>query len=127
MNLKTYNNDGILVPIESDDLGFTPKRIFYVYGVSCGEERGNHAHHETQQLLVCVRGSILVKIHDGFYESSTLLKENDSIFVDRMMWDSQIYLTGDDILLSICSTTYNKNDYIEDFEEFVSLVKGEDQ
>jgi dTDP-4-dehydrorhamnose 3,5-epimerase-like enzyme len=124
MNLKTYDNDGILVPIESSDLGFIPKRIFYVYGVSCGEERGNHAHYETQQLLICVRGSILVKIHDGICETRTLLEKNDSVFVDRMMWDSQVYLTGDDILLSICSTTYDKNDYIESFEEFVTLSKG---
>ena len=48
INLETYKNiDGILVPIEFDSFAFTPKRIFYVYGVPAGEERGLHAHYET--------------------------------------------------------------------------------
>ena len=123
MNLETYkDSDGILVPIELDSLTFSPKRLFYVYGVPQGEERGFHAHHETQQLLVCVRGAVLVKLHDGFHEQYFTLSQNDSVFVDKMIWDSQVYLTGDDILLSICSTKYDKKDYIEDFKVFLKKV-----
>lgn len=126
MNLETYkNNDGILVPIELDSLTFPPKRLFYIYGVPAGEERGLHAHYETQQLLVCVQGSILVKLHDGFREKYFMLSQNDSVFVDKMIWDSQTYLTGDDILLSICSTKYDKQDYIEDFRTFLKKVRGD--
>ena len=40
-----------------------------------------------------------------------------------MIWDSQIFLTGNDVLLSICSTEYNKKDYIEDFDLFLDLTK----
>ena len=39
-----------------------------------------------------------------------------------MVWDSQVFLTGDDMLMSICSTPYKKEDYIEDFDLFLSLV-----
>ena len=126
MNLETYkNDDGVLVPIELDFLKFSPKRLFYVYGVPRGEERGLHAHYETQQLLVCVQGAILVKLHDGFHEQYFTLSQNDSIFVDKMIWDSQVYLTGDDILLSICSTEYDKEDYIEDFKVFLKKARGD--
>jgi hypothetical protein len=52
-NLKTIkDDDGTLVPIEFSDLPFEPKRIFYVCDVPKGEERGNHAHFETRQLLM---------------------------------------------------------------------------
>ena len=126
INLETYKNiDGILVPIEFDSFAFTPKRIFYVYGVPAGEERGLHAHYETQQVLGCLQGSILVKLHDGFREQYYTLSQNDSVFVDKMVWDSQTYLTGDDILLSICSTKYDKQDYIEDFKMFLKKARGD--
>lgn len=121
--LKTIiDEDGVLVPIEFNKLPFEPKRIFYVCDVPKGEERGNHAHYETQQILICLKGMIQVKLHDGFNLSKHLLIADEFIFVDKMIWDSQVFLSGDDILLSICSTSYDKSDYIEDFDQFISLV-----
>ena len=125
-NLKTIkDDDGTLVPIEFSDLPFKVKRIFYVCDVPKGEERGNHAHFETRQLLICLQGSILVKIHDGKDLKEYRLMPNQSILVERMIWDSQVFETDSDVLLSICSTSYNKSDYIEDFEEFLRIVNKE--
>jgi len=126
-NLKTIKDDeGTLVPIEFSDLPFEPKRIFYVCDVPKGEEGGNHAHFETQQLLMCLQGSILVKIHDGKDLKEYRLIPNQSILVERMIWDSQVFETGNDVLLAVCSTNYNKSDYIEDFEEFLRTINEED-
>tara|TARA_R110000824_G_scaffold32871_2_gene105935 strand:- start:3317 stop:3703 length:387 start_codon:yes stop_codon:yes gene_type:complete len=116
--------DGILVPIEFDSLPFEPKRIFYVLGVPKGEERGMHAHYNTQQILTCLRGKILVKLHDGTTSLVYELRPNEWIFVDKMIWDSQVFLTGDDVLMSMCSTKYNKSDYIEDFAKFKQICTG---
>jgi len=125
-NLKTIKDDeGTLVPIEFSDLPFEPKRIFYVCDVPKGEERGNHAHFETRQFLVCLQGSILVKLHDGKELKEYRLMPNQSVLVERMIWDSQVFETDRDVLLSICSTNYNKSDYIEDFEEFLRIVNKE--
>ena len=62
-------------------------------------------------------------MHNGRYLESIKLKPNQSVLVDKMIWDSQIFLTGNDVLLSICSTEYNKKDYIEDFDLFLDLTK----
>ena len=113
--------DGILVPIEFDNLPFEPKRIFYVLDVPKGEERGMHAHYNTQQILMCLQGAILVKLNDGVVERRHSLRPNEWLFVDRMVWDSQVFLTGNDILMSMCSTKYNKSDYIEDFTQFKQI------
>ena len=119
-NWKAFKDpDGTLVPIEFNKLPFVPKRIFYVCGVPKGEERGSHAHFETRQLLVCLQGSILVKLNDGKELKEYRLMPNQSILVEKMIWDSQVFETGNDMLLSVCSTNYNKSDYIEDFEEFL--------
>ena len=115
--------DGTLVPIEFNRIPFVPKRIFYVCDIPKDEERGNHAHYETKQLLICVQGEIIVKMHNGRYLESIKLTPNQSVLVDKMIWDSQIFLTGNDVLLSICSTEYNKKDYIEDFDLFLDLTK----
>jgi dTDP-4-dehydrorhamnose 3,5-epimerase-like enzyme len=111
--------DGTLVPIEFDKLPFVPKRMFYVCDIPKDEERGNHAHYETKQVLICVQGEILVKLHNGKTLETTILKPNQSVFVDKMVWDSQVFLTGNDVLMSICSTPYDKADYIEDFDSFL--------
>jgi len=117
------DDDGTLVPIEFSKLPFKPRRIFYVCDVPKGEERGMHAHYETQQILTCIKGKILVKLHNGISMSETVLEENDTVFIDKMTWDSQVFLTGNDVLLSICSTEYNLDDYIDDFDFFLKLNK----
>lgn len=117
------DEDGTLVPIEFSKLPFEPKRIFYVCDVPKDEERGMHAHYNTQQVLTCVRGKILIKLHNGISISETVLQENDTIFIEKMIWDSQVFLTGDDVLLSICSTAYSTEDYISDFDLFLKLSK----
>ena len=121
--------DGNLVPIEFSNLPITPKRIFYVTGVPKGETRGRHAHHKTKQVLICVRGEIEVTLvrpigNGHTHVESTLLTPNEWVFVDRLTWDYQRFLTGDDILLSICSTAYDPSDYIEDITELENIVDG---
>ena len=77
--------DGTLVPIEFNRIPFVPKRIFYVCDIPKDEERGNHAHYETKQLLICVQGEIIVKMHNGRYLESIKLKPNQSVLVDKMI------------------------------------------
>lgn len=116
--------DGSLIPIEFKDLPFIPKRIFIVSNVPKNAERGQHAHFETQQILICLKGKILVKLYNGKSLDEFHLNEKEGIFVDKMIWDSQVFLTGDDILLSICSTNYDKKDYIENMKEFEEIING---
>ena len=116
-------DNGTLVPIDFSELTFVPRRVFYVTGVPAGDKRGQHAHYETQQLLICVKGKILVHLYDGYKTETIVMEENESVFVDRMIWDSQTYETGEDIMLSLCSTEYDKADYIEDIKEFDKIIR----
>jgi len=121
--LKQFVEDnGTLVPIDFSELTFAPKRVFYVAGVPAGDERGRHAHYETQQLLICLQGRISVHLYDGYKTETIIMNKHDSVFVDKMIWDSQTYETGDDIMLSLCSTEYDKADYIEDINEFERMT-----
>lgn len=122
---KIVEKEGMLIPFElSKEIPFKPKRIFYITNVPKGTVRGQHAHYKTHQILICIKGSITVTLWDG--KQTQCIERNliagDYIHVPPMVWDSQIYHTGEDILLSICSTNYDKSDYITDIKEFKKLT-----
>lgn len=72
-------------------------------------------------MLICIRGKIDVKLFNGQKTDVVSLLPHQGVVVDKMIWDSQIFHTGDDILLVLCSTNYDKKDYIEDLEDFVKI------
>jgi len=117
-------NEGILYPIEFQSLDFEPKRIFFVTNVPKGEIRGKHAHYKTKQYLICVKGLIQISIYNGCVWDREIIGEGEYTFIDQLLWDEQKYLTGNDILLSICSTIYDKNDYINNILEYEKIKNG---
>lgn len=121
--IKLHNHEGALCVAEFDSLPFKPKRMFFVKNVPVGVERGNHAHKKTQQLLICVQGKIKIITHDGNTRHENVMEANDAVHVKSMVWDSQIFLTDDALLLVLASTNYDKKDYITDFTEFKKMKK----
>jgi dTDP-4-dehydrorhamnose 3,5-epimerase-like enzyme len=110
---------GSLVPISLDNLGFVARRLFYVVGVPKGATRGGHAHQKTRQILVCLQGLILVELFDGKETERAHLHPLEYVEVKPMTWDSQTFLTGNEVLLVICSTQFDERDYIRDRDEFI--------
>lgn len=110
---------GDLLPIEMDTIPFEVKRTFMVYNVPKDVSRGFHAHHQCQQYLLCVNGEIEVTLipKEGDKEV-IILKKGEACLVDTYVWDSQKFLTGNDILLVFCSINFDRDDYITDFEKF---------
>jgi|TARA_R100000084_G_C4586934_1_gene116543 hypothetical protein len=118
-----FPTDGMLVPVELEKLiPFDVKRIFYIQGVKSLQKRGKHAHIKTNQVLVCLKGNIkcICKDQHGGEVSIILSDPTTGIHVPEMIWDEQIYLSEDSILLSFCSTNYDKQDYIENWEDFIN-------
>lgn len=111
---KFIDERGILVPFELEKLSFLPKRFFYVYNVPVGTWRGGHAHYETEQFLICVQGKIAVKLESKNGIEEFVLEEGETCYIEKLVWDSQNFLEEDSVLLVLCSTNYNKSDYIFD-------------
>ena len=123
-NTKTVvDPTGNLCPIESSrDVPFDIKRIFYVYGVSDKDTRGQHAHYKTEQLLICLSGKVEVVCKDGLKESRFLLESpQQALYIPEMIWDEQVYRTEDSVLLVLSSTLYDPSDYIHDWDQFKRL------
>lgn len=106
-------------------LPFEPKRYFTVFDVKSKEVRGEHAHRQLHQFLVCLKGSCAVVVDDGnSREEYQLDKPNLGIYLPPMIWGVQYKYTSDAILLVIASDKYDPDDYIRDYDEFLSLVAG---
>jgi len=124
MKLKSLTDTrGNLTPVEFKGLPFIPKRIFIVDSVPAGFRRGCHAHYVNKQFLICLKGKVRVGIHDGGCYREHILNPNEGLLVENLVWDHQDFLTGNDILLVLCSTAFNKSDYIKDFRKFIKIGK----
>ena len=119
--------DGNLVPIEANhDIPFPIKRVFYVYGVKNQDDRGKHSHYKTKQVLICVHGKVEVLVNDGLKEKKYLLESpQQALYIPEMIWDEQIYLSEDTVLLVLSNMKYNPKDYIHDFETFKKIKQNE--
>ncbi len=124
MNNIFEDERGSLLPINLKEIPFDVKRVFTVYNVPKDTVRGDHAHYKTKQYLICVKGMIKVILESGENETTeTILKKGDSIFIDKLVWDSQQFLTDDDVMLVFANTEYNFEDYILDKNKFYDTLR----
>ena len=106
------------------DLPFMPNRVFYVYNVPDAKVRGEHAHRECHQLLICVNGSMSVVVDDGLAREEYLLdKPWMGIYMPPLTWGIQYKYSADAVLMVFASHAYNPSDYIRDYEDFLKAVK----
>lgn len=102
---------------------FAAKRYFMVFDVPSVETRGEHAHRECHQFLICVRGSCAVVADDGTNRQEFLLDRQDlGIHLPPMVWGIQYKYSADAVLLVFASHYYDSADYIRDYSEFRQLA-----
>ena len=102
---------------------FPVKRYFMVFDVPSVETRGEHAHRECHQFLICVRGSCAVVADDGAQRQEFLLDRPDvGIHLPPKVWGIQYKYSADAVLLVFASHHYDSADYIRNYAEFRQLV-----
>lgn len=105
------------------DLPFVPQRYFSVFDVPSQETRGEHAHRRCHQFLICVHGSVRVLADDGTRrEDFTLDSPSLGIHLPPMIWGTQYRYSRDAVLLVFASESYDPDEYIRDYSEFMSIV-----
>ena len=103
---------------------FSAKRYFIVFGVPSVETRGEHAHRECHQFLVCVRGSCALVADDGVNREEFLLDQPDlGVHLAPMVWGIQYKYSPDAVLLVFASDYYDSSDYIRDYSDFKKMIR----
>lgn len=112
---------GSLSVAQEPGLPFTPKRVYWTYGVPEGTERGGHAHKTLWQVLLCVHGSITVRLDDGmgWKEEMTLGNPAEGLLLPPPFWHTMKFGRPDSVLVVIASEPYDEADYFRDYGEFL--------
>jgi dTDP-4-dehydrorhamnose 3,5-epimerase-like enzyme len=116
---------GSLLAVElAKDIPFSVARLFTVMNVPSHHVRGEHAHKECHQLLVCLQGSVTVAADNGKDRRVWMLdRPNIGLHIKPMTWAAQYRYTADAVLAVFASHPYEAADYIRDYEEFLAAVK----
>ena len=102
---------------------FDAKRYLIGFHVPLVEVRGEHAHKECHQFLICARGKISAIADDGFNRQEFVLDRPDlGLYLPPKVWGVQYKYSPDALLLVFASHYYDNADYIRDYSEFRQLV-----
>ena len=122
---KISSRAGNITAIENNvEIPFELKRIFYLYDIPGGEDRGAHAHKECHQFLIAASGSFEVQLDDGNVKKTVMLNQPyRGLHIPPGIWASEVNFSSGAICLAMASHKYNASDYIRDYNEFLELTK----
>ncbi len=118
---KIHNPQGNLTFIESDSqIPFAIQRVYYVYDVPGGAERGGHAHKELHQLIVAMSGSFDITLDDGKNKKTFhLARSYYGLYVCPMIWREIDNFSSGSVLMVLASNKYTEEDYYRNYDDFM--------
>lgn len=121
---KIEDPRGNLSVLEKNILPFVIKRVYFLYDVPSGAERGGHAHIEQEECIIAVSGSFDVVLNDGDTETVfSLNKPNEGLYVSKNTWRELKNFSSGSVCLVVSSGEFDEQDYIRSFSEFSEYLK----
>ncbi len=119
---KIEDARGNLTFIEEESLiPFAIKRVYYLYDVPGGSERGGHAHIELNQLIIALAGSFDVELDDGKTKKTfTLNRPYEGLYICPGIWRELKNFSSGSVCLVLASNLYSEDDYYRDYDQFIS-------
>ncbi|WP_339612002.1 FdtA/QdtA family cupin domain-containing protein [uncultured Planktosalinus sp.] len=112
---------GNISVIEKNVLPYSIKRVYYLYDVPSSAQRGGHAHKEQLEFLIPISGSFDVVLKDGKETRLvTLNKPDKGLLIKTNVWRELENFSSGAVCLVIASGEYDEDDYIRDFNEFLT-------
>lgn len=113
---------GLLGVVEDQELPFTIRRVFWLSEVPENTMRGGHAHHRSQQILICVKGSIKAHLEDikGQQFEFRLQSQSQGLFLPPLFWGS-FEFGSDTQAIALASDYFDEADYIRNYQDFKKL------
>jgi dTDP-4-dehydrorhamnose 3,5-epimerase-like enzyme len=117
---KIQNRSGNITPVHNNiEIPFAVQRVFYLYDIPGGIDRGAHAHKECHQFLIAASGSFEVQLDDGKVKKTVMLNQPfRGLHIPPGIWASEVNFSSGAICLVLASHTYTEKDYLRNYEEF---------
>lgn len=122
---KIQDPRGNLTFIEGGNhVPFDIKRVYYLYDVPGGAERGGHAHKELSQLIVAMSGSFDVLLDDGTQKVKFHLNRSyNGLYVCPMIWRELDNFSSGSVCMVLASKYYDESDYYRIYNDFIKDLK----
>lgn len=116
---------GNLTFIEADrHIPFKIQRVYYLYDVPGGAERGGHAHKNLHQLIIAISGSFDIHLDDGIEKKSMHLNRSyNGLYVCPMIWREIDNFSSGAVCMVLASDYYEESDYFRDYQDFLLAIK----
>jgi dTDP-4-dehydrorhamnose 3,5-epimerase-like enzyme len=123
---RIHDPRGNLTFVEgSHHVPFDIKRVYYLYDVPGGAERGGHAHKQLEQLIVAMSGSFDVILDDGYEKRRVHLNRSyNGLYVPRMIWRELDNFSSGSVCMVLASNYYDETDYYRDHVDFLLALKA---
>ena len=124
---KVHTNVGNITVVENgDNIPFEVKRVYYLYDVPSGEERGGHAHYELEQYIIAASGAFDVVLDDGVNKRRfSLNRPNLALHIVPGLWRELDNFSSGSISMVLASHNFDEKDYIRDYKEYLKLRDNE--
>lgn len=121
---KIVDYRGNLTFIEQNQhVPFDIKRVYYLYDVPAGADRGGHAHKALQQFIIPLSGSFDIHLDDGKGKKSFHLNRPfQSLYIPKMIWREINNFSSGSVCLVLASEHYDEDDYYRDYNEFLKAA-----
>jgi dTDP-4-dehydrorhamnose 3,5-epimerase-like enzyme len=123
---KIADPRGNLTFVESGrHIPFAIQRVYYLYDVPGGAERGGHAHKELHQLIIAMSGSFDVVLDDGYAKQRFHLNRSYfGLYIPPMIWRELDNFSSGSICMVLASNYYEESDYYRDHVDYLLAIKG---
>lgn len=121
---KITDSRGNLTFVEGNNhIPFDIRRVYYLYDVPGGAERGGHAHKGLHQLIIAMSGSFDVILNDGNEKKRIHLNRSYiGLYVCPMIWRELDNFSSGSVCMVLASNIYEESDYYRDYDEYVSAL-----
>lgn len=116
-----HNEAGNITVLENgQNVPFDIKRVYYLYDVPMGAERGGHGHYELQQYVVAASGSFTFVLDDGISKKEVFLNHpNKALHIVPGIWREMRDFSTGSVCLVLASMEYTEDDYMREYDEFL--------
>jgi hypothetical protein len=123
---KINNRAGNLSYVENlKNISFDIKRVYYIYDVPGGSDRGGHAHKNLEQFVIAVSGAFDVLLDDGTNKKNVRLdRPYMALHIQKGIWRETRNFTSGSVCMVIASEEYIEQDYIYSYDEFLKFRIG---
>ena len=123
---KIHNRAGNITIVEGQkNIPFNIRRIYYLYDIPGGEDRGGHAHKVLTQLIVAASGSFDVLLNDGVNKKIVTLNRPDyGLLIVPGIWRELMSFSSGAICLVLASHHYNEKDYLRNYSDYKTFLNA---